>query len=143
MTDEKEKPKTKRLSGEAYWRLQDLLEDGDKKIKEYGEWARKKCRELKLLPDVTDFLQGVVWNEPENQRAPSPTRRQIANIEDEAAIEEAVRRQKEIDEINEKINALIKKVATAARVRRDQVNPRTGVITCDAEDVEQIEVDLS
>jgi hypothetical protein len=136
--------KKKRLTGEAYWRLQDLLEEGDAKVKEYGEWARKECRRLKLLPDVTDFVQGVVWSEPLNSADKTQRRRQVQNVEDEDVIAEALRRHAEIDEINRKIDAVVRKIAMAAGVRADQVNARKGEIDLDlAPDVEDLDLKLS
>jgi hypothetical protein len=133
--------KKKRLTGEAYWKLHDLLEEGEKKVKEYGEWARKKCRELKLLPDVTDFVQGVVWNEPLRQGDAEQRRFQVKLIEDEAVIEEALKKQAEVDEINDKISALVRKIAMAAHVRPEQVNVKAGEIMMD-EDPEVEDLDL-
>jgi hypothetical protein len=134
----------KRLTGEAYWKLHDLLEEGDQKVKEYGVWARKECRRLNLLPDVADLLQGVVWNEPLRQDDPTHQRHQVALIDDETVIEEAVRRQADVDVINAKIDALIRKIAMAANVRPEQVKPREGEIIMEPEDpeVEDLELQL-
>jgi hypothetical protein len=136
--------KTKRLTGEVYWKLHDLLEEGEKKVKEYGEWARKKCRELKLLPDVTDFVQGVVWNEPLRQGDAEQHRTQVANIEDEAAITRALELQRDVDEINQRIDKLVRRIAMAAKVRPEQVNVKAGTINMEPEDpdTEDIELEL-
>ena len=135
--------KKKRLTGVAYWRLHDLLVEGDKRVKEYGEWARKKCRELKLLPDVTDFVQGVIWHEPLRQNDPEQHRVQVANIENEDVLEEALKKHREVNEINVQIDALVRQVALQADVRPEQVNAKTGMITMmEDPDVEDITVDL-
>ena len=137
--------KKKRLTGETYWRLHDLLEKGEKLVKAYGEWARKKCRELKLLPDVTDFVQGVVWNEPLRPGDTQQHRVQMRLVENETIIEEASKKQGEVDELNQKIDALVRKIAMAAKVRPDQVNVKAGEITMESDDpeIEDIELTLS
>jgi len=136
--------KTKRLTGEAYWKLHDLLEQGEKKIKEYGEWARKECRRLKLLPDVADLVAGVVWNEPLRQGDNEQQRTQVALIEDEAVIETALKKQAEVDVINDEIAKVVRKIAMAAKVRPEQVNVKAGTITMENEDpeVEDFELQL-
>lgn len=136
--------KMKRITGEAYWRIHDLMKEGEKKVEEYGVWARKECRRLKLLPDVTDFLQGVVWSEPERPGDLTQHRVQVQNIEDEKVIAEALRLNAEVTEINRKIAAIVKHVAMAAGVRMDQVNAKTGMIKMDPEtpDIEDIKIDL-
>lgn len=136
--------KKKRLTGEAYWRLYDLQEEGEKTIKQFGEWARKKCRELDLLPDVTDFLLGVVFDEPVDPSNPAKFRRQVKNIEDEAALARAAEFQAELDVINDKRSKLIRQIAMAAKVRPDQIDARNGVINFSPpdEEIEDLELTL-
>lgn len=136
--------KRKRLTGEVYWKLHDLLEEGERKVTAYGEWARKECRRLKLIPDVTDLVQGVVWNEPLQPSNKEQQRHQVSLIEDEKVIEEALKKQAEVDEINKKIAGLVRKIAMAARVRPEQVKAREGEIVMDIEDsdVEDLELKL-
>lgn len=134
--------KRKRLTGDAYWRLHDIMEEGEQKVKEYGEWARKECRRLKLIPDVADLVQGVVWNEPLRQGDQNQQRHQVALIEDEKVIEEALKKQAEVDEINKKISSIVRKIAMAAKVRPEQVKAREGEIVMDLEDPEVEDIDL-
>jgi hypothetical protein len=143
MAEEKTKPTIKRLKGTAYWKLQDLMAEGEKLVKDYGEWAREECRRLNLLPDVTDFVIGVIWNIPESMVTPETPRQQVKLIEDEDVIKKALEKQRDVDKFNDKIARVTRAIAVTVGVRADQVNPRTGIITIKApEDVEDVEVDL-
>jgi hypothetical protein len=130
----------KRLTGEAYWKLHDLLEEGEQAVKSYNKWAHGECRKLKLIPDVTDFVQGVVWDKPFHPNDKTQRRKQVQNIEQEDVIEEAIRRHGKIDQLNKEIDAVIRKIAMAAGVRADQVDARRGEIDLgsspDAEDLD-------
>lgn len=68
----------------------------------------------------------------------------MANIEDEAAITRALELQRDVDEINQRIDKLVRKIAMAARVRPEQVNVKAGTITMEPEDpdTEDLELEL-
>jgi hypothetical protein len=133
---------TKRITGEAYWKLHDLLAEGEKKLKAYGEWARKECRRLKLIPDVTDLLQGVVYDEPADPNNPGKIRKQVALVTDERVIAEAIEKSREIDKLNARMAAIVKQIAMKMNVRIDQVNAKKGEVTLEEDGVEYEEVKL-
>jgi len=133
--------KSRRLSGEAYWRLQSLLEKGEKKVQEYQRWAREECRKLQLIPDLADLVAGVYYDNPMPRSEKDPPRKPLNLISAPEVIGEANQREIEISEINAELNKLVRQIAMKLNIWPDRIDPRTGEIKAADENVESVVVD--